>query len=124
MCSDPETWRWIDYRKHKVPPWLRDAPADEIDRATAGRPSLYYPSVNQRDLERQVAERGICVRSAKPATDYKIMEFVEPIGASEGKSSRWVMVQQTSGEFHGRPIAEHEYRRRLASPAKCERGDK
>jgi hypothetical protein len=40
----------------------------------------------------------------------KYAEFTGEIGASGGKSSRWVRVEQTSGNvIHGHPVTEQEF---------------
>lgn len=120
MCFNETTWRWVNYRKHKVPPSLRGAAKSEIDRNTAnGRDSLYYMEVDQRAIETAVAQRGNYVESAKVATVLKVMEFPNFVGASEGQPSRWVQVEHTSGEFHGRPIAENAFNRKMKRPTTC-----
>ena len=37
--------------------------------------------------------------------------FEHEIGASEGKSSRWMRVEESGGTIHGHPISEAEYRK-------------
>lgn len=122
MCLDVQNCRWVDYyRKHQVPPRLREATKDEIDRDTAspGRASLFYPDADQQAIEGIVLRDGVYVESAKRATVYKIMEFQQPIGASEGEASRWVMVETTNGEYHGRPITRAHYLRRSRRVIEC-----
>lgn len=122
MCLDVENCRWVDYyRKHQVPPRLREASKGDIDRDTAspGRASLFYPDVDQRTIEATALREGDYVESAKSATVYKVMEFAHAIGASEGESSCWVMVETTNGEYHGRPITRAHYQRRSRQVIEC-----
>lgn len=119
MCFSEQTWQWIDYRKHQTPPRLRAAPLDRIDRQTAGRDSLYYPHTDQRSVEETVARTGTYVATAKPATIHKVMEFQSVIGASEGMPSRWTMVESTSGAYHGRPVTEAVFSRKMRNTVPC-----
>lgn len=121
MCLDVESCRWVSHNgKHRAPPSLKNAPMPEIDRATeSGRPSLFYPGVDQFEIERNVLMEGMYVESGKPATKQKIMELDNHIGASDGQPSRWVMVEATSGDFHGRPITRALYERKLRRQKEC-----
>ena len=86
---------------------------------TRNSDSRYYPQCQQRDIEESVLREGTYVRSPKPNTIYKVHEFPSDIGASNGQPSRWVKVESTNGEFHGRPIAEIEYRRFMNRIVPC-----
>lgn len=119
MCFDESQWQWVDYRKHIPPPRLREAPLNEINGLTEGRRSLYYPSVQSRELEKAVLREGIYVHSPKPATVYKVKEFDDDIGASAGSPSKWVKVETTSGYFHGRPITRAEFDRLIGQRIPC-----
>jgi len=119
MCFNEATWRFRQYRKHQTPPSYRDSPRAEIDALTLNADSLYYPGCSQREIEEMVLTSGNYVRSPKPKTVYKVNEFPADIGASNGQPSRWVKVESTNGEFHGRPIAEEEYRRFMTRIITC-----
>jgi hypothetical protein len=57
-------------------------------------------------LERAVWEVGTAASNGRP---WKAAEFTCEIGASGGKFSRWVRVEQSAGEIHGHPITEQEF---------------
>lgn len=44
-------------------------------------------------------------------TAWKVKELPDEIGASAGKSSRWVRVEESGGTIHGHPITEQEYKK-------------
>ena len=46
------------------------------------------------------------VTTGKP---WKVMEFSEEVGASGGKGSKWVRVEESGGTIHGHPITQAEY---------------
>ncbi len=119
MCFDEANWKFKQYLKHHTPPAYRDRPLAEIDAMTRNSDSRYYPQCQQRDIEESVLREGTYVRSPKPNTVYKVNEFPSDIGASNGQPSRWVKVESTSGEFHGRPIAESEYRKFMNHTIAC-----
>jgi hypothetical protein len=121
MCLDFDNCRWAAYyRKHQPAPRLRGAPRHEIDRETGDRrASLFYPDVDQQDLEERCLRQGKYVESAKRATVYKVMDFGLEVGASDGQSSRWVLVEVTNTEFHGRPITRENYERRIRKEIAC-----
>lgn len=120
MCFDHANATWSDHsRKHQTPPQFRDASERDVDQMTDRRPALYYPSVSQRELEESVLAEGQYVHTGKRATVCKVLEFGHFIGASDGMPSRWVMVEITSGVFHGRPISEALYRAKMRRPLIC-----
>jgi hypothetical protein len=83
----------------------------DIVAGTGGRnaPAKYNPRVDIEKLERLVWKEGTPVTTDKP---FKVMEFLEEIGASEGKSSWWVRVEITSGNvIHGHPLTAAEFRK-------------
>ena len=123
MCFDHSNCQGVDYPKHLVPLAVRDPTPTEIDALTANRDSLYYRHVNHKVIELAVLKEGTYVRTKKAATIQKIMAFDLPIGASEGRPSKWVMVEVTSGVYHGRPTTEEWFLRRLKRRAECCRGE-
>ena len=111
MCFNEKTWRFKRYPKHVTPAVYRDRPISDIDTITKNSDSLYYPQHDPKTIEETVLREGEYVRSPKSQTVYKVNEFDSVVGASKGLPSKWVKVESTNGEFHGRPIAEDEYRR-------------
>ena len=119
MCFDETAWKFKQYPKHHTPRAYRDRPLAEIDAMTRNSDSRYYPQCQQRDIEESVLREGSYVRSPKANTVYKVNEFPSDIGASNGQPSRWVKVESTNSEFHGRPIAESEYRKFMNHVIPC-----
>ena len=119
MCLDIDTLECIDYPKHETPPRFRTVPLQDIDRLTVARDSLFYPEVRSREIQLEVLQVGVYVHSAKPATIQKVLAFDQPIGASEGVPSRWAYVEVTNGGFHGRPITQAAFQRKINQQVPC-----
>jgi hypothetical protein len=119
VCIDQAGWRFRPYPKHETPPSFRDKDLAEIDRLTVNADSRYYPQHQPSELEAQVVGIGLYVYSPKRHTIYKVLEFAAHIGASKGTPSRWVKVEVTNGEYHGRPITSEEYARFVGSQIPC-----
>ncbi|MFC1707007.1 hypothetical protein ACFL59_09345 [Planctomycetota bacterium] len=107
-------WRtWQEYRKHFP---LPNRSREEIIAATANRePSRYFPGIDIEGLEMMAAREGVEVPSGSPTTLYKVYEHESEIGASDGKVSRWVRVESSSGVVHGHPITSERYEGYLRS---------
>lgn len=43
--------------------------------------------------------------------NWKVMEFNEIIGASEGKTTKYVRVEMSADTIHGHPISEREFKK-------------
>jgi hypothetical protein len=121
MCQNlKEAVRSDHSRKHATPPTLRNALRSDIDASTAdGGRSLYYPDFDPVYLEQVVVTEGAYVASGKRATVEKVMEFGDEIGASEGKPTKCVKVECTSGTYHGRPITPVAYREKMDRQVPC-----
>ena len=50
----------------------------------------------------------IITTNGKP---WKVMEYPDSIGASEGSPSRWIRIELSANTIHGHPISEREFRR-------------
>src|SRR6267143_4141077 len=119
MCIDQSKWRFRSYTKHVTPATYRDRPREQIDRMTINSDSRYYTDYQPQDLERNVLDHGIYVRSPKAHKVFKVHEFPDHVGASNGQPSRWVKVEVTNGEYHGRPITREQYARWAAQQIPC-----
>ena len=119
MCFDETAWQHKPYRKHHTPPSYRDKSHPEINAITRNADSRYYPERDSRTVEEQVLRNGTYVRCLKPNTVYKVHEFPSDVGASDGESSKWVKVECTKAEYHGRPISEAEYRKHITRTIPC-----
>ena len=73
--------------------------------------ALYKPTVVQdvEAFERYVWQNGIPTNHTDGRT-WKVMEFKDVIGASDGLESRWVRVEVRSNTLHGSPITEQKFR--------------
>ena len=83
-------------------PWSR------IVEGTRRGPAKYRPGTAIEALERQVWSTG---RPTTNGRNWRVMEFGSEIGASEGASSNWVLVEESAGTIHGRPISQAEFAR-------------
>lgn len=119
MCFDQTKWRFCDYRKHETPVRYRSRTLQEIDRLTFNSISRYYPHHQPQEIEKRVIEGGIYVRSHKPHKLFKLLAFEEEVGACDGQPSKWVKVEVTSNEYHGRPITREQYERFVARQTPC-----
>ena len=68
----------------------------------------FRSGINIENLEREAYKNGRAVTNGKP---WKVMEYPESIGASEGVSSRWIRIELSAKTIHGHPISEQEFRR-------------
>jgi hypothetical protein len=107
--DNKKQWRYRRYPKHFTPPAYRTKPRADIDRLTLYGDSYYYPDQDPEAIERRVLEYGKCVRSHVAHKVVLIHEFDEAVGAANGTSSRWVRIEVTNGEYHGRPISHDQY---------------
>ena len=105
-ASSSASVNWTDYNgKHvanKNTPWKKQV------EATKSGPAKYSPGTDIESLERDVWENGQSVTNGK---NWKVQEFDHEIGASGGKSSRWIRVENNSGTIHGHPITQQEYQK-------------
>jgi RHS repeat-associated protein len=97
--------KWTSHGGKHVAP--SNVPWSKIVKKTRQGPAKYLPGSNIETLERRVWAEGAQVTTGKP---WKVMEFTEEIGASGGKPSRWVRVEESAGTIHGHPITESEFR--------------
>ncbi|MUF08214.1 type IV secretion protein Rhs, partial [Pseudomonas sp. CCM 7893] len=102
--SDNVKWTAHGYKHNpsKKMPW------NEIIITTKSGPAKYKPGLDIEKLERDAYKNGAVVTNGKP---WKVMEYPESIGASEGKSSRWIRIELSAKTIHGHPISEQEFRR-------------
>jgi RHS repeat-associated protein len=103
--------RWSSYGgKHVASaniPWAK------VVASTLSGAAKYKPGVDIEKLERAVWDAGVPVSNGKP---WKVAEFTGDIGASAGKPSRWVRVEESGGTIHGHPITEQEFQK-LTKPS-------
>ncbi|MGE8069732.1 hypothetical protein [Pseudomonas sp. NPDC089569] len=76
--------------------------------STKSGPAKYKLGTDIEGLERDAFQTGLPVTNGKP---WKVKEYDSEIGASEGKSSRWVRIELSARTIHGHPISEGEYRK-------------
>jgi Domain of unknown function (DUF4157) len=78
----------------------------DIVASTKNGPAKYLHGTNIEALERKVFAEGKKVTNGK---NWRVMEFPNEIGASEGKSVRWMRVEESANTIHGHPITHEEY---------------
>jgi Domain of unknown function (DUF4157) len=78
----------------------------DVVLSTKNGPAKYLHGTNIEALERSVWAGGRKVTNGK---SWKVQEFPNVIGASEGKASRWMRVEESAGTIHGHPISEAEF---------------
>ncbi|HLO65574.1 MAG TPA: hemagglutinin repeat-containing protein [Holophaga sp.] len=82
-----------------------NVPWAKIVDATRSGPAKYLPGTNIEALERMIWSEGTKVEGKA----WRVMEFAKDVGASRGKPSRWVRVEESAGTIHGHPITEAEF---------------
>jgi len=102
---------WTSYGGKHVAP--AKTPWGQVVEGTQSGPAKYAPGTDVEALERQVWEKGIPVTNGKP---WRVMEFEQEIGASGGRASRWVRVEESADTIHGHPITEAEFRALTRQP--------
>lgn len=61
-------------------------------------------------------KNGLDLKTGKNVANgknWKVKEFENVIGASGGKETRYVRIENSNGTIHGHPITENEYRKLL-----------
>ena len=79
----------------------------QILKGTAnGGAAKYKPGIDIESLERGVWDSGTPTTNGRT---WKVQEFADIIGATNGKESRWIRVEYSGGTIHGHPISQAEY---------------
>ncbi|XQP62037.1 RHS repeat-associated core domain-containing protein [Pseudomonas fluorescens] len=102
----PEEIEWTAHGYKHSP--SKKMPWKDILATTKSGPAKYKPGINIENLEREAYKNGRAATNGKP---WKVMEYPESIGASEGVSSRWIRIELSAKTIHGHPISEQEFRR-------------
>ena len=79
-----------------------------IIESTKTGPAKYKPGTDIESLERGVFKDGKSSTNGKP---WKVKDFESDIGASGGKTSRWIRIELSAKTIHGHPITEQEFRK-------------
>ena len=98
--------KWSSYGGKHVAP--SNIPWKAIIEGTTSGAAKYKPGINIEKLERDVWAVGVPASNGKP---WKVAEFTGEIGASGGKSSSWVRVEESGGVIHGHPITQQEFQK-------------
>ncbi|NIE52507.1 type IV secretion protein Rhs [Pantoea sp. Ap-870] len=105
-CSDENEPNWTPHGYKHVAP--KNSTWKDVIKSTKSGPAKYKPGTDIESLERSVYKNGESVSNGKP---WKVKDMGEIIGASEGKESRWLRVEESGGTIHGHPISENEFMR-------------
>ncbi len=80
----------------------------DVVKSTTDGPAKYTPGTNVEGLERKVWAEGVEVTNGK---NWKVMELDDVVGASGGKETKYIRVEESGGTIHGHPITEEEFRK-------------
>ncbi|NWB22975.1 MULTISPECIES: hypothetical protein [unclassified Pseudomonas] len=101
-----EIVEWTSYGYKHSP--SKNLAWEDIVSSTRYGPAKYKPGINIEKLEREAYKNGVPSTHAKP---WKLREYPQVIGASDGKPSYWVRIESSAGVIHGHPVSEQEFRR-------------
>lgn len=105
-CSPDKEPNWTPHGYKHVAP--KKSSWKDIIKSTKSGPAKYKPGIDIESLERSVYKNGQPVTNGK---SWKVQDMGEVIGASEGKTSQWIRVEESGGTIHGHPISLKEYLR-------------
>jgi Domain of unknown function (DUF4157) len=97
--------KWFPYKKHIAQAGMA---WNKVVESTRKGPARYLHGTDIESLERSVWANGKKVTNGK---SWKVMDLGREIGASEGKSSRWMRVEYSAETIHGHPISQAEFLR-------------
>lgn len=81
---------------------------EAINESTQTDTAKCKPGIDKESLERGAFKDGKSSTYGKP---WKVKEFERDIGASSGKTSRWIRIELSAKTIHGHPITEQELRK-------------
>ncbi|MBX4135766.1 RHS domain-containing protein [Pseudomonas sp. S5F11] len=102
----PENIQWTAHGYKHSP--SKRTPWKDIVAATKSGPAKYKPDIDIEKIEKDAYRNGSITTNGKP---WKVMEYPDSIGASEGSPSRWIRIELSANTIHGHPISEREFRR-------------
>ncbi|CAO98043.1 Hypothetical protein ETA_29970 [Erwinia tasmaniensis Et1/99] len=105
-CPQDKEPNWTPHGYKHVAP--KNASWKDTINSTKSGPAKYKLGTDIESLERSVYKNGQPVTNGKP---WKVQDMGETIGASEGKTSQWMRVEESGGTIHGHPISLKEYLR-------------
>eukprot|EP01133_Synstelium_polycarpum_P000138 gene138-163_t len=94
--ATPEIVEWTPYGYKHSP--SKNLAWEDIVSSTRYGPAKYKPGINIEKLEREAYKNGVPSTHAKP---WKLREYPQVIGASDGKPSYWVRIESSAGVIHG-----------------------
>lgn len=98
--------QWTNHGYKHYPP--KNVDWKDVVKSTTNGPAKYTPGMNVEALERKVWAEGVEVTNGK---NWKIMELDNVVGASGGKETKYIRVEESGGTIHGHPITEEEFRK-------------
>nr|WP_241488375.1 RHS repeat-associated core domain-containing protein [Winslowiella iniecta] len=100
LTCTPTEPNWTNHGYKHFPP--KNNSWKDILKSTKTGPAKYKPEIDIEALERSVFKDGTPVTNGKT---WKVKEMDDLIGASEGKDSKWIRVEESGGTIHGHPIS-------------------
>lgn len=105
-CSRDIELNWTPHGYKHVAP--KNSSWKDIINSTKSGPTKYKLGTDIESLGRSVYKNDQSVTNEK---SWKVQDMGETIGASEGKASQWIRVEESGGTIHGHPISLKEYLR-------------
>lgn len=105
-CSQDIELNWTPHGYKHVAP--KNSSWKDIINSTKSGPTKYKLGTDIESLGRSVYKNGQPVTNGK---SWKVQDMGETIGASEGKASQWIRVEESGGTIHGHPMSLKEYLR-------------
>ncbi|MGC4018609.1 MAG: hypothetical protein QM793_04840 [Muricomes sp.] len=96
---------WTDHGHKHFPD--KNKPWKDTVKSTKEGPAKYSKDVSDIEaFERNAWETGTSVTNGK---NWKVKAYDEIIGATGGKETRYVRIENSANTIHGHPISESEY---------------
>ena len=99
-----EKVEWSNYGYKHAP--QKNMSWKDITDSTKNGPAKYKPEIDIESTEKMVWEKGTSVTNGKT---WKVKEFDDVIGASDGVETKYMRVEMSGGTIHGHPITKSEY---------------
>ena len=96
---------WTDHGHKHFPD--KNKPWKDTTKSTKNGPAKYSPDIKDIEaFEREAWEIGTPVTNGK---NWKVKKYDEIIGATGGKETQYVRIENSANTIHGHPISESEY---------------
>ena len=105
VISSADLVNWTDHGHKHFPD--KNKPWKDTTKSTKNGPAKYSPDIKDIEaFERETWEIGTPVTNGK---NWKVKKYDEIIGATGGKETQYVRIENSANTIHGHPISESEY---------------